>query len=73
MFCVLSGDWRADGVFYNLTFQIASIMEACGATPIDSVIVSRLGMSKVKIMIPQAVRLGYTVKVHETLNVFQKR
>lgn len=73
MFCILSGDWRADGVFYDLTFQIASMMQACGATPIDSVIVSRLGMSKIKIMIPQAVRLGYTVKVHETLNVFQKR
>ena len=33
---------------------------------------SRLGVSKVKVMIPQAVRLGYTVKVHETLSVFAK-
>ncbi len=72
-FCVLSSDWRDDGVFYDLTYQIASIFAGCGATPIDSVVMSRLGISKVKVMIPQAVRLGYTVKVHETLNVWQKR
>ena len=73
IFCVLSSDWRDDGVFYDLTYQIASIFNGLGATSIDSVVISRLGVSKVKVMIPQAVRLGYTVKVHETLNVWQKR
>lgn len=71
-FCILSGDWRREGVYYDLTFRINAIMSALGAVQVDSVIASRLNISKIKIMIPQAVRLGYTVKVHETLNVFKK-
>ena len=72
IFCILSGDWRDRGVYYDLTYRINTAMCSVGATQIDSVVVSRLNISKVKIMIPQAVRLGYTVKVHETLNVFTK-
>jgi hypothetical protein len=43
-----------------------------GFKPFDKVVVSRLTTSKIKIMLPQAKRLGYTVKVHETLSVFKK-
>lgn len=72
-FCVLTGDWRDEGVYYDLSYRTQRIFDELGATPIDQVVVSRRTISKIKIMIPQAVRLGYTVKVHETLNVFQKR
>ena len=71
-FCIMTGDWRDAGIYYDLSFQVQRIFDRLGAETIDQVIVSRRTISKVKIMIPQAVRLGYTVKVHETLNVFQK-
>lgn len=73
MFCIVTGDWRQDGVYYDLTYRTQRIMDELGATPIDVVIASRKAVSKVKVMIPQAVRMGYTVKVHETLSVWQKR
>jgi hypothetical protein len=47
-------------------------MDECGATPVDIVVGSRATVTKIKVMIPQAVRLGYAVKVHETLLVFRK-
>jgi hypothetical protein len=71
-YCIMTGDWREDGVYYDLTFQTELIMHKLGFTPFDKVVVSRLGISKVKIMLPQAKRLGYTVKVHEMLTVFKK-
>jgi len=43
-----------------------------GAEPIDKIICNRKIISKIKIMIPQARRLGYTVRVHENLSVFKK-
>lgn len=71
-YCIMTGDWRDAGVYYDLTFQTELIMHQLGFKPFDKVIVSRLGISKVKIMLPQAKRLGYTVKVHETLSIFKK-
>lgn len=71
-YCIMTGDWRDAGVYYDLTFQTELIMHQLGFTPFDKVVVSRLGISKVKIMLPQAKRLGYTVKVHEMLSVYKK-
>jgi DNA modification methylase len=71
-YCIASGDWREKGIYYDLTFQTELILKDLGFVPHDKVIISRLTISKVKIMIPQAKRLGYTVKVHETLSVFKK-
>lgn len=72
-YCVMTGDWRKDGVYYDLTYQTEKILESIGFTPHDKVVVSRLGITKVKIMLPQAKRLGYTVKVHESLSVYRKK
>ena len=71
-YCIMTGDWRDDGTYYDLTFRTELIMHKLGFIPFDKVVVSRLGISKVKIMLPQAKRLGYTVKVHEMLTVFKK-
>jgi DNA modification methylase len=71
-YCIATGDWRDGGVYYDLTFQTELIMHQLGFVPFDKVVISRLGISKIKIMLPQAKRLGYTVKVHETLSVFKK-
>ncbi len=71
-YCIATGDWREDGVYYDLTFQTELIMHQLGFVPFDKVVISRLGISKIKIMLPQAKRLGYTVKVHEMLSVFKK-
>ncbi len=73
-YCILVGDWRSSHRLYDLGYQTRKIMiETCGATLWDEVIISRRKISKIKIMLPQAIRLGYSVKVHETLLVFQKR
>lgn len=72
-YCIATGDWRDAGVYYDLTFQTELIMYQLGFIPFDKVVISRLGISKVKIMLPQAKRLGYTVKVHEMLSVYKKQ
>ena len=71
-FCVVVGDWRKDGVYYDIAHQTRKIFEDLGATTVDDVVISRKGVSKIKIMLPQAKRLGYSVKVHESLLVFEK-
>lgn len=71
-FCIMVGDWRSKGVYYDLEYQTCKIFEGLGAAVHDKVVVSRSKVSKIKIMLPQAKRLGYTVKVHETLLVFKK-
>ena len=72
-FCIMVGDWRSKGVFYDLSFALQSWFYRWGATQIDKVIVSRKTISKIKVMLPQAVANGYTVKVHEYLFVWEKR
>lgn len=72
-YCIATGDWRSGGTYYDLTYQTEKIMDALGWKPFDKVVISRLGISKIKIMLPQAKRLGYTVKVHEMLSVFRRR
>jgi hypothetical protein len=73
VFCIMVGDWRQDGLYYDLAHQTRRLFDDLGATTLDEVIVSRRTVSKIKVMLPQAIRLGYTVKVHETLLVLQKR
>lgn len=71
-YCIATGDWRDGGIYYDLTYQTEKIMDSLGFIPFDKVVISRLQISKIKIMLPQAKRLGYTVKVHEMLSVFRK-
>lgn len=71
-FCVMVGDWRKDHVYYDLEWQVASMFKEFGATTVDKLVVSRSKVSKIKIMLPQAKRLGYSVRVHENLAVYRK-
>jgi hypothetical protein len=71
-YCIMAGDWRSKGIYYDLVFQIEKMMSNFqNVKPFDKIVVSRKGISKIKIMLPQAKRLGYTVKVHETLLVYE--
>lgn len=72
-FCVLVGEWREKGVYYDLEYQTRRIFAELGVPIFDQVTVSRKFTSKIKIMIPQAVRLGYTVRLHESLLVFKTK
>jgi len=72
IFCVMVGEWRKKGVYYDLEFETRSAFKAVGAEIIDQIIVSRSKVSKIKIMLPQCKRLGYSVRVHECLLVFKK-
>ena len=71
-FCIQVGDWRKGGKYYDLTYETNRIFKELGAITVDNVVVSRKSVSKIKIMLPQAKRLGYSVRVHETLLVFRK-
>jgi DNA modification methylase len=71
-YCIIVGDWRMKKKFYDFTYQTEKIMEKCGMVPFDKVILSQKKISPIKLQMPQAKRLGYTVKVHQTLLVYEK-
>ena len=71
-YCIVLGDWRKRGIYYDFVFQTEKIMEKLGMKPFDKVVLSSKKHSKIKIMIPQAKRLGYTVKVHQISLIFEK-
>jgi DNA modification methylase len=71
-FCIMVGEWRSKGIYYDFEYETRRIFKELGATIIDQIIVSRKKTSKIKIMLPQCKRLGYSVRVHETLLVFRK-
>jgi len=71
-FCVMVGDWRKNHVYYDLEYEVCSMFKKLEAQVVDKVVVSRSKVSKIKIMLPQAKRLGYSVRVHENLLVFKK-
>jgi hypothetical protein len=72
VFCIQVGDWRKNHVYYDLDRHVGNIYAYLGAEVVDKVVISRKKVSKIKIMLPQAKRLGYTVRVHENLSVFRK-
>lgn len=71
-FCIQVGNWRSKGVYYDLQFETDRILKNLGMTTIDKIVVSRKKISKIKIMLPQCKRLGYSVNVHEHLLVYRK-
>ena len=71
-FCVMVGEWRKGHKYYDLEFLTRRVSDDLGAEIFDQVVVSRRTVSKIKIMLPQAKRLGYSVRVHESLLVFKK-
>lgn len=70
-YCIVGGDWRSVGVYYDFVFELEKMLWRLDMKPHDKVILSRKTISKIKIMLPQAKRLGYTVKVHESLLVYR--
>ena len=72
VFCVMVGDWRKQHTYYALEWEVCDMFDQLGASVIDKIVVSRSKVSKIKIMLPQAKRLGYSVRVHENLLVFKK-
>ncbi len=71
-YCIVLGDWRKNHKYYDLVYQTEKIMEKLGMEPFDKVVLSSKKHSKIKIMLPQAKRLGYSVKVHQVLLVYEK-
>ena len=69
-YCIVLGDWRKKGIYYDFVYQTEKIMDKLGMKPFDKVILSTKKHSKIPIMLPQAKRLGYTVKVHQILLIF---
>lgn len=71
-FCIMVGDWRKKGIYYDLEHEVCKMFKSYGASVVDKIVVSRKKISKIKIMLPQCKRLGYSVRVHENLLVFRK-
>ena len=71
-YCIMVGDWRKNHKYYDLTFQTEKILSKYGMKPFDKIILSYKKISPIKLMLPQAKRLGYTVKVHQYLIVYEK-
>ena len=71
-YCIMVGEWRKNHVFYDLEYVTRKIFDDLGAKLFDQIIISRKKVSKIKIMLPQAKRLGYSVRVHESLLIFKK-
>ena len=71
-YCIMVGDWRKKNIFYDFTYQTQKIMEKCGMKVFDKVCLSQKKIYPIKLHMPQAKRFGYTVKVHQTLLVYQK-
>jgi len=69
-YCIVLGDWRKKGIYYDFVYQTEKIMDKLGMKPFDKVILSTKKQSKIKVMLPQAKRLGYTVKVHQILLIY---
>lgn len=72
IFCIMVGNWRKNHTYYDLQYETDKIFKEAGLRIIDKIIVSRKKVSKIKIMLPQAKRLGYSVNVHEYLLVYKK-
>jgi len=72
VFCIMVGDWRKKSVYYDLEFEVSKMFKSYNASVVDKIIVSRKKISKIKIMLPQCKRLGYSVRVHENLLIFKK-
>jgi DNA modification methylase len=71
-FCVQVGDWRKKNLYYNFRYETEKMFFGFGCEMFDQVIMSRKKITKIKILLPQCKRLGYSIKLHETLLVFQK-
>jgi DNA modification methylase len=71
-YCIVLGDWRKNHKYYDFVYQTEKIMEKLDMMPFDKVILSAKKQTKIKIMLPQAKRLGYTAKVHQILLVYVK-
>ena len=72
LYCIMVGDWRKKHVYYDFTFQTERILTKYGMKPFDKVVLSYKKISPIKLMLPQAKRLGYTVKVHQNLLIYKK-
>ena len=71
-YCVVVSDWRKQGVYYDLTYATECILQDCGLKCFDKVVLSYKRQAPLKAMVHQAKRLGYSMKVHQTLLVYDK-
>ena len=71
MYCIVVGDWRAQGRYYDLTYQVERMLqEDLRMRCFDRIILSYKRQAPLKAMVHQAKRLGYSMKVHQTLLVY---
>lgn len=72
-FCIVVGNFRAGGVFYDFVFDFKAMMLKLGSKLFDEVILNSRKLYNVSICIKQCRAQGYTVKVHEHFLVFKKK
>lgn len=72
IYCIVTGNWRNQGVYYELTYETEKIMERLGFVKHDMVVLSRKGLFNPLIQLPQSKKFKRSIKCHETLNVWVK-
>lgn len=72
IYCIVTGNWRSEGVYYQLTYETEKIMERLGFVKHDMVVLSRKGLFNPCIQLPQSKKFKRSIKCHETLNVWVK-
>ena len=71
-YCIMVGDWRLKGIFYNLSYDTEKIMYDLGFKIHDKVICNQKKTANWRIMMVNAKKFLYTAKVHQYLLVFKK-
>mgnify|MGYP003627565719 FL=1 len=72
-YCIMVGDWRKAGKYYNLSYETENIMHSLGFETWDKVIVNQKKCIPYLRMGTNAKRFLYTAKVHQYLLVFKKK
>tara|TARA_R110000744_G_scaffold193550_3_gene312445 strand:- start:11686 stop:12396 length:711 start_codon:yes stop_codon:yes gene_type:complete len=70
-YCIMVGDWRSKGIYYNFSLDTENIMNELGFKTADKIIVNQTKTANWRVMMVNAKRFKYTAKVHQYLLVFK--
>jgi DNA modification methylase len=72
IYCIMVGDFRKKGIYYNLSYETEKMMNELGFATYDKVIVSQKKTTPYLRMIRNCSKFLYSAKVHQYLLIFKK-
>ena len=70
-YCIMVGDWRSKGVYYNFSLDTENIMNKLGFKTADKIIVNQKKTANWRVMMINSKKFKYTAKVHQYLLIFK--